>query len=135
MAVTRMKFESFDDGVKTDAQKALANYVSHHGMTLSGKLAEMVERLLRMGLESGGVAIAPIARDISPEQAGKILGVSRPLIVQRMDDGRLPFHFVGSHRRCSLRDVLKLKEAEDPVNEALAQLYEEHEALENGPSL
>lgn len=126
-------FASFDAAAKTDAKRALANYTDHHDLTLSGNLAELVEKLLRMGLESGGVAIAPVAADLSPEQAGKILGVSRPLVVQRMEDGRLPFHYVGSHRRCSLRDVLKLKDAEDPVNNALAELYDEHAALERAP--
>ena len=132
MAATRVKFESFDETVKSDALKALAKYAADEdGLMLSGKLATIVGQFLKVGVEAGGLAFGPVAGDLSPEQAGKILRVSRPLVVQRMDDGRLPFRYVGSHRRCSLSDVLKLKEAEEPVDEALAQLYEEHEEIEN----
>ena len=126
-------FASFDATAMADARKALAGFADRHAMTLTGGLAELAEKLLRTGLEAGGLAIVPVAPDLSPEQAGKILGVSRPLVVQRMDDGRLPFHYVGSHRRCSLQDVLKLKDAEGPVNKALAELYDEHAEFERTP--
>lgn len=134
MAATKIKFESFDEMVKSDALRALAKYPGpEDGLLLTGKLAAMARQFLKVGVEAGGLAFGPVAAELSPEDAGKILGVSRPLVVQRMDDGRLPFRYVGSHRRCSLSDVLKLREVEEPVNEALSQLYEEHEKIENAP--
>src|ERR1700761_6809788 len=35
-----------------------------------------------------GFAMASLTDELTPEQAGKILGISRPLVVRRMDDGR-----------------------------------------------
>jgi excisionase family DNA binding protein len=46
---------------------------------------------------------------LSPSEASVILGVSRLLVVLRMDRGDLPFHYVGRGRRALLADVLALK--------------------------
>ena len=72
--------------------------------------------------------------ELSPEQAAAILGMSRPLVVRRMDIGRLPFRYVGAHRRCRLSDVLKLQREEQGQREALERLAAETEELmkENG---
>jgi excisionase family DNA binding protein len=72
--------------------------------------------------------------ELSPEQAAAILGMSRPLVVRRMDIGRLPFRYVGAHRRCRLSDVLKLQREERGQREALERLAVETEELmkENG---
>jgi excisionase family DNA binding protein len=51
--------------------------------------------------------------ELSPEQAAQILGISRPLVYQRMDSGRLPYREVGTHRRVLLNDVLKLRSFEE----------------------
>jgi excisionase family DNA binding protein len=64
------------------------------------------------------------ATELTPEQAGEILGVSRPLVARRMDVGRLPFRYEGAHRRCKLEDVLALKAEEDKQNAALRELAE-----------
>ncbi|HZR74379.1 helix-turn-helix domain-containing protein [Bradyrhizobium sp.] len=71
-----------------------------------------------------GFAMAALADELTPEQAGKILGISRPLVVRRMDDGRLPFRYEGAHRRCKLADVLKLKAAEEQQQNTLRELAE-----------
>ena len=41
-----------------------------------------------------------------------------------MDNGQLPFRYEGKHRRCKLKDVLKLKAAEDKQTAALRGLSE-----------
>jgi hypothetical protein len=46
-------------------------------------------------------------QDVSPTEASAILGISRPLVVLRMDRGDLPFRYVGKHRRAALKDVLR----------------------------
>ena len=71
-----------------------------------------------------GFAMASLTDELTPEQAGKILGISRPLVVRRMDDGRLPFRYEGAHRRCKLTDVLALKEAEEKQEKILRELAE-----------
>ncbi|NWN33754.1 DNA-binding protein, partial [Klebsiella michiganensis] len=64
-----------------------------------------------------------------PTDASVILGISRPLVVHRMDIGDLPFRYVGKHRRASLKDVLALKEMLDARQKAMDALAEDTEDL------
>ena len=58
-------------------------------------------------------------QELSPADASEILGISRPLVVHRMDIGDLPFRYVGKHRRASLKDVLALKAQIDGQRKAM----------------
>lgn len=69
------------------------------------------------------------AQEISPDAAASILGMSRALVVHRMDVGDLPFRYVGRHRRAKLKDVLALKDKLDAQRAALEELTEEMDSL------
>ena len=62
-------------------------------------------------------------------EAASILGLSRPLVVHRMEVGDLPFRYVGKHRRALLRDVLALKGQLDLQRDAQGALAKDTEAL------
>jgi hypothetical protein len=80
---------------------------------LEGQMLKLVRELTAIVRHHSSVVMAPLNHELSPEAAGKILGISRPLVVRRMEDGRLPFRYEGKHRRCKLEDVLKLKADEE----------------------
>lgn len=88
-----------------------------------------IRDLLRTLRTSNRVAVIGESEELSPEEAGKILGISRPLVARKMDAGKLPFRYVGAHRRCKLSDVLALKEEEERRNQALRELVEDSEDL------
>ncbi len=46
---------------------------------------------------------------MSPEQAGRIPGLTAAFVSRRMDDGTLPFAYVDGRRECSVKDVLALQ--------------------------
>lgn len=79
-----------------------------------------------------GEAVALLTEDaeVSPEDAARILGISRPLVRRRMDAGALPFRRVGAHRRLRLADVLELRRREAPIRAALEELAADTEDLE-----
>lgn len=95
----------------------------------------LIRDVLEQAAGTERVAILRDDAELSPEQAARILGVSRPLVVQRMDDGRLPFRRVGAHRRPRLSDVLRLREREQAQREALERLAEDTEDLMVGHGL
>jgi hypothetical protein len=78
-----------------------------------------------------GERVAVLAEDqeLSPTEASAILGISRPLVVLRMDRGDLPFRYVGKHRRTLLTDVLALKTKLDTRQVAMEALAEDTEDL------
>jgi hypothetical protein len=124
VALSSAKFENVSDGGRKEAESVARQLKGSSGkrsatVKLEGLMLKLVRELTDVVLRNPGVVIAPLDRELSPEAAGKILGISRPLVVRRMDDGRLPFRYEGKHRRCKLEDVLKLKAAEEKQTAAL----------------
>ena len=68
--------------------------------------AALLETALGHLLQGERVAVLTEDQELSPNDAADILGISRPLVVHRMDVGDLPFRYVGKHRRTKLKDVL-----------------------------
>ena len=60
--------------------------------TLLAEIARNMEagRVVSVVAESG---------DLTTQRAANLLGVSRPFFVRLLEDGKLAFHMVGSHRR------------------------------------
>lgn len=88
-----------------------------------------VEVLIDRLLSGERVALLTEDQEVSPTEASTILGISRPLVVLRMDHGDLPFRYVGKHRRASLKDVLALKARLDVRQKAMKALAEDTEDL------
>ena len=59
------------------------------------------------------ISIVPEHRQLTTQRAANILGVSRVFLVGVLEDGELPFHMVGTHRRIYVRDLLDYKRHRD----------------------
>lgn len=116
MSLSKVKVERFDQTGRRDAE-ALARQLSKITRTRSadlkvqGVMLKLLRELTELVSKHAGIAIIPIDRELSPADAGEILGISRPTVVRLMEDGELPFRFEGKHHRCKLEDVLRLKAA------------------------
>ena len=104
---------------------------SGHDETLSlpRDAATLVEALLGHLLDGDRVAVLTEDQELSPNDAATVLGISRPLVVHRMDVGDLPFRYVGTHRRARLKDVLGLKTKIDAQRAAMEALADDAEDL------
>lgn len=88
-------------------------------LTIPPTAAAAVEALLAHLLRGERVAVLAENQELSPTDASVVLGISRPLVVLRMDRGDLPFRYVGKHRRALLKDVLALKSNLDARQSAI----------------
>lgn len=109
-------------------------YVRHAGgkeqtLSIPPSAAAAVETLLAHMLRGERVAVLAEDQELSPTEASAILGISRPIVVLRMDRGDLPFRYVGKHRRALLKDVLALKSRIDARQTTMDALAEDTEDL------
>lgn len=77
-------------------------------------------------LRSGnGVTVLPVAAVLTTAQAAEMLNVSRPHVVKLLDQGQLPHHMVGTHRRVKVADVVAYRDVRDEERrKALAEMHE-----------
>ncbi len=98
-------------------------------VALPPQIVALVGSLLARLRQGERIAILSDEDEISPQEASTILGLSRPLVVHRMNIGDLPFRYAGSHRRARLKDVLALKAKLDATQAVLDDLADETESL------
>jgi excisionase family DNA binding protein len=83
----------------------------------------MLSQILDEFAQGHAVALAPVDRKVTTQEAAAILGVSRPYVIKQLEAGRLVFSKVGTHRRMRMADVLEYKaRMEAEADAAMAEL-------------
>lgn len=85
-------------------------------------LAIMLEGLLDAVRRGADVTLLASDKELTPNQAAQLLGVSRPHLVKIMDRGLLAYRLVGSNRRIAMADLLDYIERHERANAHVNQL-------------
>lgn len=96
------------DILTRDADKlhrALARGGDEVRLTVSRETAEWMSQLVDAKVSGRDVVLTNDRGEVTPTQAGQMLGISRPQVRKLMDDGRLDFRKVGTHHRITVASI------------------------------
>jgi excisionase family DNA binding protein len=78
-------------------------------LTLPPIAARLVLDLLEELASGNAVTLNAIGAELTTQQAADLLNISRPSLIQLLDDGKIAYRRLGTHRRIPLDDVLAFK--------------------------
>ena len=71
--------------------------------------ARLVLNLLEELARGNAVTLNTVGAELTTQEAADLLNISRPTLIQLLDDGKIPYHRLGTHRRIPLEGVIAFK--------------------------
>lgn len=91
---------------------------------------ELVRRALEFERNGKSFLLLEEEEEVSPEKAAEMLRISRPTLLKKLDSGEILFHWVGSHRRISVSDVIAYRaKQKERAQAALRQMRDEADEM------
>ena len=129
-----------------DASQALARLADHNkavridaheegegvGTTfvLPARAVRLLLDLLDQMAAGNAVTVTSVPAELTTQQAADLLNVSRPFLIRQLEDGKLPFRKVGTHRRILHIDLMAYKKQEDQARrDVLKELAKQAQEL------
>lgn len=143
--VLKMPFSTSTSVLPSETEAALAKETSHvlasrlrghelmrlrivdNGSSETVKLPAAAARLLVRILEEmargNAVTVIPVHAELTTQEAADVLGISRPSLIQLLDQGKIEHRRVGTHRRVRFDALMRYKRQADAARRAaLAEL-------------
>jgi excisionase family DNA binding protein len=134
-----LSFVPSEDDVKlaTETKKILAPRLSSNSpfdfrainpkkgpsIKIPAQAAHLLVQILDEMSRGNAVKLIPVHAELTTQEAADLLNLSRPTLIRFLDEGKIEFHKVGTHRRVSLKSALAYRRQIDAERKAaLAEL-------------
>ncbi len=89
-----------------------------HAIELPTAALRLLVNILAELAEGNAVQVMPVHAQVTTQEAADLLNVSRPHFIKLLEQGILPFHKTGKHRRIAFTDVVAYKAQRDRDSDA-----------------
>ncbi|MDP1699289.1 MAG: helix-turn-helix domain-containing protein [Xanthomonadaceae bacterium] len=104
-----------------------------HQVELPTSAMRLLVDILAELADGNAVKVVPVHAELTTQEAADLLNVSRPHLVKLLEEGMLPFHRTGKHRRVRFADLMQFKGRRDQASEhAMQELTKQAEQLGMG---
>lgn len=104
-----------------------------HRIELPTTALRLLVDILAELADGNAVQVVPVHAELTTQEAADLLNVSRPHLVKLLEEGALPFHKTGKHRRIRFADLMRFKAARARASEqAMQELAEQAQELGMG---
>jgi excisionase family DNA binding protein len=94
---------------------------------------ELFVKILEQMAQGNAVTIVPIHAELTTQEAANLLNVSRPFLIGLLDQGKIPFHKTGTHRRIRFENLLTyMRQEEQRQAQVMSELAAEAQKLDLG---
>jgi excisionase family DNA binding protein len=106
------ELDRLSEAILADERPAL---VGRKGVRLElpEPIFHLLVRVVRTMREGKAVVLLPETESMTTQAAAEFLGVSRPFVVDLLEEDAIPHHKVGTHRRVYLKDLMEFQRQRD----------------------
>jgi len=85
---------------------------------LPAAAVRLLVRILEEMARGNTVALTPVHAEITTQQAAEMLNISRPSLIQLLNEGKIGYRRVGTHRRVRFDALMKYKRQTEAARRA-----------------